>query len=117
MAINSKQKGKRGELEACKALETILNISHRRSVQYCGKAGDADIIGLKGIHFEVKRSEKMNLYEALSQAVKDAKNDDIPVVMHRKNNKDWVLVLKAENIVDFALVVHKALFGDSSTIQ
>ena len=109
MPINSKQKGKRGELEACKALETILNISHMRSVQYCGRAGDADIVGLKGVHFEVKRLEKMNLYEALSQAIDDAKNDEVPVVMHRKNKKDWVLVLKAENMVDFARAVCKAV--------
>lgn len=109
MAINSKQKGKNGELEACKALETILGIHHERSVQYCGRAGDADIKGVEGIHFEVKRMEKMNLYEALEQAVRDARASEVPVVMHRKNRKDWVLIIKAEDMVEFARTILNAI--------
>ena len=109
MPINSKKKGKVGELEACKALETILGVRCRRSVQYCGVAGDADIVGVDGLHLEIKRMEKMNLYEALEQAIRDARGSEVPVVMHRKNRKHWVIVLKAEDMVEFARTILNAV--------
>ena len=105
MPINSKMKGKAGELEACKVLERILGINFERSVQYCGRAGDADIKGVDGLHLEVKRVEKMNLYDAMKQAESDAPDDKVPVVMHRKNRKGWVMIINAEDMISFAHAV------------
>ena len=53
MAINSKQKGKSGELELARKLREY-GYNARRSVQYNGKAeeGQPDVIGLPGIHVE-----------------------------------------------------------------
>lgn len=99
--INSNQKGKAGELE----LKNILNeygFQTRRSQQYCGAAGDADVVGIDGIHIECKRVENLNVDKALDQAIEDAKNNDIPVVMHRKNRKKWKVTLLLE---DFQLLL------------
>jgi hypothetical protein len=94
MTINSKQKGKRGELEAASKLREY-GYPARRTAQYCGNTGDAsDIVGLPGLHLEVKRTEKFNLYDALSQAKRDAKSGLIPVVLHRRNDCEWVAVLE-----------------------
>ncbi len=44
----------------------------RRGQQYCGCSGAADVVGLPGIHIECKRVERLNLHDAMDQAVRDA---------------------------------------------
>ncbi|MAK31987.1 hypothetical protein [Acinetobacter sp.] len=89
---NSRQKGKRGELMAAKELERLFGCEARRSQQYCGEAGDADIItSIDGIHFEVKNVQRLNLHAALEQADSDKKYHDLPVLLYKKNRKKWVL--------------------------
>ena len=58
--MNSKRKGKRGELELAKKLKEC-GFSARRGQQYSGIGGD-DVVGLDGIHIECKRSERLNVY-------------------------------------------------------
>lgn len=89
--MNSKEKGKRGELEVAHMLQKY-GYKARRSVQYSGANGDADVIGLPGIHIEVKRREKLNIYDAVDQAKRDCK-DDLPAVFHRKNNCEWLVTM------------------------
>lgn len=95
---NSKQKGKRGELELSHKLKEY-GFDTRRTVQYCGKAeeGQADVVGLPGIHIEAKRVEKLNIYDAISQAKADAKNNDLPTVFHRKNRCEWLVTMTLED--------------------
>ena len=97
MPINSKQKGKRGELEMCRVLKGY-GFDARRSVQYNGKAedGEADIIGLDGIHAEIKRVERLNIYDAIAQAKHDADADELPTVFHRKNNSKWLVTMELD---------------------
>lgn len=66
----------------------------RRGQQYSGANGDADVVGLPGIHIECKRIEKLNIYDAMEQSARDAKDGEIPAVFHRKNNKDWLVTLR-----------------------
>lgn len=99
MTINSKQKGKRGENELVRKLKEY-GCNTRRSVQYNGKAddGQADLIGLDGIHVEVKRVERLNIYDAIEQAKRDSKNsDNLPAVFHRKNNCEWLVTMRLED--------------------
>jgi|694.fasta_scaffold23847_11 hypothetical protein len=100
--VNSIQKGKSGEREAGKAIEEALELfpgSIRRSQQYSGKGdSSADLIGLPGVHLEIKRTEKFKLYPSLDQAHRDAKNGNVPIVVHRQNKKDWVVVIKLEEL-------------------
>lgn len=92
MPINSKAKGKRGELELAKVLR-FYGYDARRSVQYCGSNNDADVIGLPHISIECKRVEKLNLYDAISQSACNARIDEKPVVMHRKNDEKWLCTM------------------------
>lgn len=96
--MNSKDKGKRGELDLVKKLKE-LGFPTRRGQQYCGVNGDADVVGLKGIHIECKRTEALKLYDALAQAKHDAK-DGLPVIMHRKNNCEWVVIQPLEDWIE-----------------
>ena len=96
--MNSKDKGKRGERELASKLRDYGFVNAKRSVQYCGANGDADIIdALPKIHIECKRTERLSLYDALAQAKSDAKGDEMPVIMHRKNNCEWVVVQPLED--------------------
>ena len=96
--VNGKQKGKRGELELVRKLKEY-GFDTRRSVQYNGKAedGQADLVGLKGIHIESKRTERLNLYDAMAQAKHDAKGGALPTVFHRKNNSNWLVVMDLDD--------------------
>lgn len=100
MPINSKQKGKRGELEWVKFCREH-GYNCRRTAQYCGNTGEAsDVVGLPGIHQEVKRVERLDIYAAVDQAVRDAAasgNGDLPVLAHRKNNRRWLVTMDAED--------------------
>lgn len=96
--MNSKHKGKCGELELARVLREY-GCQARRSQQYCGSAGDADLIGLAGIHIECKRVEKLNIHEAVNQAVSDAKQGDLPCVFHRRNRTAWLVTMRLEDWV------------------
>lgn len=101
MPKNSKRKGKVGELELARKLRE-LGYDTRRSVQYNGKEeeGQADLLGLPGIHIECKRTEKLSLYDAVNQAKRDSEGkEEIPVVFHRKNHCEWVAILPLEDFI------------------
>ena len=95
MAVNSKRKGASGERELAHKLNDY-GYKTRRSVQYNGKAddGQADLLGLPGIHIECKRVEKLNLYDAMAQAIHDAKDGELPTVFHRKNHSEWLVSMR-----------------------
>lgn len=96
--INSREKGAAGERELANKLKDC-GFNSRRGQQYCGTSGDADVIGIPGIHIECKRVEKLNIDKALEQSYKDAKQNEIPVVIHRKNRKGWKVTLSLENFL------------------
>lgn len=94
--MNSRQKGKRGELELAKILREF-GYEARRGQQYSGANGDADVMGLPGIHIESKRVENLNIYAAIEQSKADAGESKTPVVMHRKNGKGWLVTMELED--------------------
>lgn len=98
--MNSRQKGKRGELELSKVLREY-GFEARRGQQYCGANGDPDVVGLEGLHIECKRVESLNLSKAYYQAECDMREDEIPVVMHRKNNEKWLVTLSLDDFMIF----------------
>jgi Holliday junction resolvase len=96
----SKNKGAKGELEFAAICKDHGFAEARRTAQHCGKTGGAaDVIGIPGIHVEVKRCEAGNLYNWLEQAKRDAAaaRSGIPIVAHRKNNRDWVVIMDAND--------------------
>ncbi len=94
--MNSRDKGKRGELELAGKLR-YYGFDVRRGQQFCGANGDADVVGLPGIHIECKRVEHLNLYDAISQAKHDVKIGELPAVFHRKNNCKWLVTMELDD--------------------
>lgn len=58
-----------------------------------------DLRGLPGIHIEVKRVERLNVGEAMGQAIEDAKRfqDGAPTLFHRKNRQPWLVTMRLED--------------------
>lgn len=93
MGKASREKGKRGERELAAFLREF-GYAARRNQQYSGANGDADVVGLDRIHIECKRVEKLNLQDAMDQSRHDRRPGEVPVVMHRRNNCDWLVTLE-----------------------
>ena len=92
MAVNSRMKGVNGERELSRKLREY-GYSCSRSVQYCGANGDADVVGLPGIHIECKRVERLNLTDAMHQAMRDTRAGELPAVFHRRNSEPWLVTM------------------------
>ena len=90
--MNSRTKGAVGERELAKKLREY-GYDCRRGQQYCGANGDADVIGLPGIHIECKRVERLNIDGAMLQAIRDRREGEFPAVFHRKNNGKWMVTM------------------------
>lgn len=82
--VNSRNKGKVYERHVA-GLFKEHGYEARRGQQYCGANGDADVTGVPYIHIECKAVERLNLYDAMAQSKHDARADELPVVIHKKN--------------------------------
>lgn len=96
--MNSRNKGAKGERELAHKLNEY-GFQCRRGQQYCGANGDADVVGLPGIHIECKRVERLNIEDAMTQAKADARENEIPAVFHRKNNCNWLVTMELEEFI------------------
>ena len=96
-SINSKKKGSKGELEFANLCKEYGFKDARRSQQYAGINNDADVVGLPEMHIEVKRVERLNIDNAMDQCERDKKDEEMGMVAHRKNNKDWIISMKADD--------------------
>lgn len=95
--VNSKWKGSEGERELAGYLRQE-GYKARRGQQYSGVEGK-DVLGVPGVHIEVKRTEKLRLSEAMSQSRSDAGEHEIPVVAHRRSREPWLVTMLFEDWV------------------
>ena len=95
--MNSRNKGAAGEREVAGILRGYGYKKARRGQQYSGANGDADVVGLPGIHIEVKRRERLNIYDAIDQAKRDRKPEELPATFHRKNHCEWLVTMTLED--------------------
>ena len=109
--INSKQKGKRAELEIAQILRNQGHLDARRGAQYCGINGDADVVGVKGIHIEVKHQEKVYDEKWMKQAEDDARHGELPVVIYRRNREQWKVLIRQ----DLADIIWQTLTEEQKT--
>jgi hypothetical protein len=96
--INSRSKGKRGEQE-------FINLHLRpywpdacRNIDQFG-ADKRDCLNVAGCHFQIKRTERFEVWKALAQAEHEAAGTDLPIVAFRRNRSKWYCVLDAAELV------------------
>lgn len=102
MGKTQREKGKRGERELAGLLRGH-GYEAKRGQQFCGADGSADVVGLPGIHIECKRVEKLNLLDAMEQAVQDSGANELPygyelpAVFHRRDRPEWLVTMRLED--------------------
>lgn len=99
MGVRSQKKGRRGELELCRILAGYgYDMRPGRPVSF---GEEPDVVGLPGIHVEVKRREQTDISAALKQAVEDASRfgDGIPAVFTRGNREQWRVVMALDDFM------------------
>ena len=97
-------KGATGERELTKIfLQNGIETAHRGYVQF----RQADVVGLPGIHIEVKRVEGLTIgTQLLTNAVKQAvaeskkKNGGTPAVFHRVNRGKWFVTMRETDFLE-----------------
>lgn len=96
--MNSRNKGKRGELELAALLRQYGYDAHRGQ-QYKGGGDSPDVTGLPGVHIECKRVERLDLTAAYEQAFRDAADGEIAAVFHKRNREPWFVTVTLEDFM------------------
>lgn len=94
MSKSQQRKGRSGEFE-------LAEILCEYGYQVCPGAAlnfgtQPDLVGLKGIHCEVKRVERLNIETAMEQSIRDSERfgDGMPAVFHRRNRRPWLVTMR-----------------------
>ena len=100
--MNSRNKGARGErMWRDQLREAGFGDDTYRTAQHVGNCpdGSPDVMcpSLPTLHHEVKFVERLNVQDAMNQAVRDAKPGQIPVVAHQRKNCDWLITVRADD--------------------
>lgn len=94
----SQRKGADGERELAAVLREYGYEIKRDGSMSFGQV--PDLVGLPGIHIEVKRCEQVRLSEWMKQAERDSQHfkDGLPAVFHRRSREGWRVTM---NLADF----------------
>ena len=97
MGKTSQRKGAAGERELAALLSAAGYECQRGGSLSFGEI--PDVLGLPGIHIEVKRDEKLNVGEAMEQAIRDSERmlDGLPALFHRRNRKPWLVTMRLQD--------------------
>ena len=114
MGRPQRQKGKRGERMAAKAVSASLGVRARRGVQFKGGADSADIeVEIPGVHWEVKFVEREAVRSWMAQAQAEC-GAGVPVVLHKRSREEWLVTLPLERLYEFVQRLEEAV---GQTIQ
>ena len=99
MGKTSQRKGAEGERELAALLRDYGFDTQRGGSLSFGEV--PDLTGLPGVHIECKRVERLNVPEAMQQAIRDAERfqDGVPALFHRRNRQPWLVTLRLEDFM------------------
>lgn len=93
MGKASQRKGADGERELAAILRECGYSIERGGSQTYGEV--PDLLGLPGVHIEVKRVERLNVPGAMTQAIRDAARfGDVPCLFHRRSRSPWLVTMQ-----------------------
>ncbi len=97
--MNSRAKGARGE-RAFRDLLRAEGYEARRGQQFSGSPDSPDVVcpDLDWAHWEVKHVEKLNIIDAMIQAIRDAGDNKIPIVAHKRNHGEWLSTMRTSDL-------------------
>lgn len=94
---SSQRKGADGERELAELLRGYGYDIRRGGSLSFGEV--PDLMCMPGIHIEVKRVERLNVDEAMDQAIRDADifHDGAPTLFHRRNRQPWLVTMRLDD--------------------
>ena len=105
MGRASREKGKRNERSAAAAWTRVTGCPARRSVQYCGSDGTADLVAQDGVHIEVKARKSIAAIRFHEQAVTDARQGTLPIVLMKEDRGDFFLLVRLDDLPTLTEIV------------
>jgi Holliday junction resolvase len=108
MPINSKAKGARAERELANTLKDLFGWNARRTAQFCGDAGDSDVVieELPEVFVEVKMVEALSIVPAMRKAIEQCKNK-LPMICHRKKQSEWLVTVPLTRLIEIANMISR----------
>ena len=100
MSINQKDPRKRGRAARNKGARAELKV--RDKLREMGHEGarrgqvfnhEPDIVGVDGVHIEVKNQERLDISAAFRQSAEAAKPGEIPVVIYKRGDRQPFMLL------------------------
>lgn len=98
--VNGRQKGASFERQMANYFREKGYDTHR-GIQYRSGQEEADVVGLRGVHLELKRVENLNLQKAMEQSIRDAKDGEKPVVISKKNRQPILVTMLLDDWMEF----------------
>jgi hypothetical protein len=99
------QRGRGARTKGGSAEREVVAILHahgfyraRRNFQSGGQGG-GDITGVPGVHLEVKRQERVCIWDWIAQAEHDARPTDVAAVVFRRSRSGWYAVVGFEDLL------------------
>ena len=121
--INSRQKGARGERELAGKLIEMFQLNSETTYLGCQHAGGPDSPYIKSAemysiwHIECKRVNRLNLWKAVEQAVRDASETQVPVVIHRADRQEWLLTVRLDDVAELAKRISSFIEGERKDVS
>ena len=110
VAINSCKKGKAAERNFAAWLREEIDPNARRGFgQSAGGSCRPDVESSLPIHVEVKHVERLAIYDAMDQSIRDCHPNNIPIVAHRKNRTPWHITILASDLIRLSQVISQAV--------
>jgi Holliday junction resolvase len=101
MGRMSREKGARGERELCSVLRSRGWPDACRTSDGRAQAGRGDIAGgPAGVVFEVRRTERLNVWQALEDAQGHAENGELPIAAFRRSRGGWYAALPLDRLLE-----------------
>lgn len=110
----AKAKGARGERLLSAFLNSFGLHTHRGYV-HCGQS---DLVDLLGIHVECKNVERLNVRQAMEQAIKEAdkRKDGMPTVFWKVSRKPWLTIMLTEDWVKLYMMARGKTDGRTKDV-
>ena len=105
---SSQRKGREGERELARFLQDHGYDAHPAAPLNYGTL--PDVVGVNGLHLEIKRCEQLKIPAWLEQSERDAAKfgDGLPVVIFRRNREPWNITLRLTDFLKIYNIPQKS---------
>lgn len=107
---SSQRKGAHAERELAEQISELLGVTARKgSSPYLPGLIAPDVLGIDGLHIEVKRRESFSIPAALKQSRNDCQRGDVAAVCHRPNKCPWMITVQLEDLPRLARAITRII--------